>query len=125
MKEEEEEERGGRGNDINNENMNPTSPSKEEQVCRHSEKLAIVYGLMKTPANTQLVIVKNLRVCGDCHTASRMISKIRQREIVLRDSNRFHHIKDGQCSCQHDYIIDVTSRIYLCALVTFSLGSTK
>ena len=80
--------------------MNRTSDGKEEQVCRHSEKLAIVYGLMKTPANTQMVIVKNLRVCGDCHTASKMISKIRQREIVLRDSNRFHHIKDGQCSCQ-------------------------
>ena len=50
-----------------------------------------------------LVIVKNLRVCGDCHHVTKMIAKLRQREIVVRDANRFHRFdKQGNCSCQ-DY----------------------
>uniref|UniRef100_A0A2P2J2Y0 Putative pentatricopeptide repeat-containing protein At5g09950 n=1 Tax=Rhizophora mucronata TaxID=61149 RepID=A0A2P2J2Y0_RHIMU len=43
--------------------------------------------------------MKNLRVCGDCHSAFKYISKIVGRQIVLRDSNRFHHFEDGNCSC--------------------------
>ncbi|KAK2655213.1 hypothetical protein Ddye_008265 [Dipteronia dyeriana] len=32
----------------------------------HSEKLAIVFGLIATPEGTPIRIMKNLRVCGDC-----------------------------------------------------------
>eukprot|EP01018_Ginkgo_biloba_P033469 Gb_14617 [translate_table: standard] len=72
---------------------------KELLLCHHSEKLAIVFGLISTPPGTTIQVVKNLRVCGDCHTATKFISKIVGREIVVRDANRFHHFKDGQCSC--------------------------
>jgi pentatricopeptide repeat protein len=72
---------------------------KEEVVCHHSEKLAIAYGLLKTPPGTPIHIFKNLRVCGDCHNATKFISKIVGREIVARDASRFHHFKDGVCSC--------------------------
>ncbi|XP_071736815.1 pentatricopeptide repeat-containing protein At4g33990 [Rutidosis leptorrhynchoides] len=65
----------------------------------HSERLAIAYGIINTPARTSLRIFKNLRVCGDCHTATKFISKITEREIIVRDSNRFHNFKDGVCSC--------------------------
>ncbi|KQJ97609.1 hypothetical protein BRADI_3g32220v3 [Brachypodium distachyon] len=41
----------------------------------------------------------NLRVCGDCHDAIKLISEIADREIVVRDAKRFHHFKDGACSC--------------------------
>eukprot|EP01018_Ginkgo_biloba_P026223 Gb_06185 [translate_table: standard] len=72
---------------------------KETFLCGHSEKLAIAFGLLNTCAGTPLRITKNLRVCGDCHSATKFISKIVRREIILRDTNRFHHFKDGACSC--------------------------
>ncbi|XP_057847984.2 pentatricopeptide repeat-containing protein At3g26782, mitochondrial-like [Cryptomeria japonica] len=72
---------------------------KEILICHHSEKLAIAFGLLNTSPGTTIRVVKNLRVCRDCHTASKFISKIVAREIVVRDMNRFHHFKHGQCSC--------------------------
>ncbi|KGN62942.1 pentatricopeptide repeat-containing protein At4g21065 [Cucumis sativus] len=72
---------------------------KEDSLNRHSEKLAIAFGLLRTPPGTPIRIVKNLRVCSDCHSASKFISKIYDREIIMRDRNRFHHFKSGQCSC--------------------------
>ena len=72
---------------------------KAETLCKHSEKLAIAYGLISTPPGTSIRIFKNLRVCSDCHTATKFISKVTGREIVARDANRFHHFKDGLCSC--------------------------
>jgi pentatricopeptide repeat protein len=78
---------------------------EEEKVfhlSHHSEKLAIAFGLLNTPAGTPLRIFKNLQVCGDCHTATKFIAKIARREIIVRDVNRFHHFKDGLCSCR-DY----------------------
>ncbi|KVH99833.1 pentatricopeptide repeat-containing protein At4g21065-like [Cynara cardunculus var. scolymus] len=73
---------------------------KEDALNRHSEKLAIAFALLKTPPGTPIRIVKNLRVCGDCHSATKFISKIYSREILVRDRNRFHHFKDGVCSCK-------------------------
>eukprot|EP01018_Ginkgo_biloba_P000474 Gb_25130 [translate_table: standard] len=72
---------------------------KEQFLCHHSERLAIAFGLIITPPGTLIRIFKNLRVCGDCHTATKCMSKIVGREIVVRDANRFHHFKDGLCSC--------------------------
>ena len=72
---------------------------KVHALCVHSEKLAIAYGLMHTPRGMPIRVYKNLRVCSDCHTATGFISKVTGREIVARDANRFHHFKDGVCSC--------------------------
>eukprot|EP01018_Ginkgo_biloba_P031865 Gb_04144 [translate_table: standard] len=72
---------------------------KEHLLCHHSEKLAIAFGLLNVPPGTPIRIIKNLRVCGDCHSAIKFISMIVAREIVVRDANRFHHFKYGQCSC--------------------------
>ncbi|KAI3806868.1 hypothetical protein L1987_22785 [Smallanthus sonchifolius] len=72
---------------------------KMKMVCRHSERLAIAYGLISTRPKSKLLITKNLRVCEDCHVAIKFISKITEREIVFRDVNRYHHFKDGLCSC--------------------------
>ncbi|KAH9540911.1 hypothetical protein CY35_14G031200 [Sphagnum magellanicum] len=77
----------------------------EEKVfhlCHHSEKLAIALGLINTAPGTPLRIRKNLRVCEDCHTSIKFISKIVGRAIMVRDANRFHHFEDGICSCM-DY----------------------
>lgn len=59
---------------------------KEEILRHHSEKLAIAFGLISTPENTTLRIMKNLRVCNDCHSAIKYISKLSGREIVVRDA---------------------------------------
>ncbi|CAH8368503.1 unnamed protein product [Eruca vesicaria subsp. sativa] len=75
---------------------------KVKALSYHSEKLAIAFCLMKTRPGTPVRIIKNLRICGDCHLVMKMISKLYGREIVVRDCNRFHHFRDGSCSCR-DY----------------------
>lgn len=75
---------------------------KEEYVRYHSEKLAIAFGLMSTPRGSTIHIIKNLRVCNDCHTALKLISNVTGRKIVMRDANRFHCFGNGACSC-NDY----------------------
>ncbi|PPR96453.1 hypothetical protein GOBAR_AA24217 [Gossypium barbadense] len=72
---------------------------KETALNYHSEKLAIAFGLISTAPGTPIQIVKNLRVCKDCHTATKLLSKIYQRVIIVRDRKRFHHFRDGNCSC--------------------------
>lgn len=73
---------------------------KEKLLFLHSERLAVAYGLLKSLPGTVIRIVKNLRVCGDCHTVLKFISSIVERDIIVRDSNRFHHFSDGRCSCR-------------------------
>ncbi|KAL4180417.1 hypothetical protein AMTRI_Chr13g91970 [Amborella trichopoda] len=73
--------------------------AKEQALLYHSERLALAYGLISTPKGSTLRIIKNLRVCGDCHNWFKIVSKIVDREIILRDNKRFHHFKDGRCSC--------------------------
>ncbi|GAU18754.1 hypothetical protein TSUD_80430 [Trifolium subterraneum] len=71
----------------------------EEMLSYHSERLAIAFGLLSTSEGSTLTVMKNLRVCGDCHNAIKLVAKIVDREIVVRDSSRFHHFKNGICSC--------------------------
>ncbi|XXG41625.1 hypothetical protein AAC387_Pa01g2056 [Persea americana] len=80
----------------------PSDCRKENNVESHSEKLAIAFGIINTSPGTTLRISKNLRICGDCHNFTKSVSKITNREIIMRDLSRFHHFKDGSCSCR-DY----------------------
>ncbi|GJU81912.1 pentatricopeptide repeat-containing protein [Tanacetum coccineum] len=72
---------------------------KEHILYGHSEKLAVVLGILNTPKGATLQVIKNLRICEDCHDVIKFISMIEQREILVRDTNHFHHFKDGLCSC--------------------------
>ncbi|KAK1261708.1 Pentatricopeptide repeat-containing protein [Acorus gramineus] len=72
---------------------------KEQALLCHSEKLAIAYGILNLGTEQPIFVTKNLRVCGDCHTAIKFITKVTNREITVRDANRFHHFKNGVCSC--------------------------
>ncbi|KDP25879.1 hypothetical protein JCGZ_22909 [Jatropha curcas] len=72
---------------------------KEKMLWDHSERLAVAFVLINTGPETIIRITKNLRVCGDCHTVLKMISKLMCREIIMRDIRRFHHFRDGFCSC--------------------------
>ncbi|CAA6669191.1 unnamed protein product [Spirodela intermedia] len=72
---------------------------KEMALCEHSERLAIAYGMMKTAPPVAIRVVKNLRVCVDCHEVTKIISREFDREIVVRDRVRFHRFVGGVCSC--------------------------
>ncbi|KAL4184028.1 hypothetical protein AMTRI_Chr11g101300 [Amborella trichopoda] len=75
---------------------------KESAVRYHSEKLAIAFGLMSTEPGSVIRVVKNLRICSDCHVFIKFLSKKYKREIIVRDKSRFHHFRYGACSCK-DY----------------------
>ncbi|PKU74639.1 putative pentatricopeptide repeat-containing protein At3g11460, mitochondrial [Dendrobium catenatum] len=68
----------------------------------HSEKLAIAFGLLNTEPGREIVVIKNLRVCEDCHLFIKLVSKIANRRFVVRDATRYHHFEGGYCSCK-DY----------------------
>ncbi|XP_031475022.1 pentatricopeptide repeat-containing protein At3g16610-like [Nymphaea colorata] len=72
---------------------------KEHILRHHSEKLALAFGILNFDPGKTICITKNLRVCGDCHSAIKFFSKITERTIIVRDAIRFHHFKDGMCSC--------------------------
>lgn len=75
---------------------------KEAELENHSERLAIAFGLINVGIGSPIRIVKNLRVCNDCHNVTKLLSQIYSREIIVRDNSRFHHFKNGSCSCM-DY----------------------
>ncbi|KAJ3706012.1 hypothetical protein LUZ61_009717 [Rhynchospora tenuis] len=72
---------------------------KEKSLAVHSERLAVAFGLVSTKPGTEIKIMKNLRVCVDCHNAFKLIAKVTKRKIVVRDRSRFHHFSEGTCSC--------------------------
>ncbi|URD89148.1 PPR repeat [Musa troglodytarum] len=75
---------------------------KEEYLRYHSEKLAIAFGVIHMPPGAAIYIMKNLRMCDDCHVAVKLISIVTNRKLVVRDANRFHCFESGCCSCD-DY----------------------
>lgn len=72
---------------------------KENALSFHSEKIAVAFMLVNAAPCTPILIMKNLRVCVDCHVVLKLISKVYDREIAVRDCTRFHHFKNGTCSC--------------------------
>ncbi|XP_058763798.1 pentatricopeptide repeat-containing protein At1g19720-like [Vicia villosa] len=76
---------------------------KENTSGVHSEKLAIAFALIDFHSTPQILrIVKNLKMCRDCHDTAKYISLAYKCEIYLSDSKCLHHFKDGHCSCR-DY----------------------
>ncbi|KAK4253678.1 hypothetical protein QN277_010321 [Acacia crassicarpa] len=72
---------------------------KMGMINKHSEKIALAYGLLVTSSDEPIVIMKNLRICRDCHSTVKFVSLIEKRAIIIRDSKRFHQFLDGSCSC--------------------------
>lgn len=72
----------------------------------HSEKLAFAFAFALTESHRRpprvIRIVKNLRMCRDCHRTAKYLSVAYGCEIYVSDSNCFHHFKGGFCSCR-DY----------------------
>nr|AKH05213.1 chlororespiratory reduction 2 [Monsonia emarginata] len=78
---------------------NLTEEDKERIVLGHSEKLAVAFGLINSGGGEAIRITKNLRLCEDCHSFTKLISKFAEKEILVRDVNRYHHFQNGVCSC--------------------------
>ncbi|KAM0951448.1 putative tetratricopeptide-like helical domain superfamily, DYW domain-containing protein [Dioscorea sansibarensis] len=72
---------------------------KKNALMLHSEKLALAFALISTTAPSSIRIMKNIRICGDCHSVMKLASKAYGREIIVRDRNRFHKFTYGNCSC--------------------------
>ncbi|KVH88412.1 putative pentatricopeptide repeat-containing protein At5g52630 [Cynara cardunculus var. scolymus] len=75
---------------------------KNMAIRYHSERLAIAFALITFSDKKPIRVMKNLRICGDCHTAIKFMSRCSGRVIIVRDNNRFHRFEDGKCSCS-DY----------------------
>ncbi|PKA47542.1 Pentatricopeptide repeat-containing protein [Apostasia shenzhenica] len=88
--------------DLNQVIVDVDEEEKEGLLVVHSEKMAIAFGLASIDEGAPIRVMKNLRVCGDCHSFSKLVSRVYNQEIILRDQNRFHHFKGGTCSC-NDY----------------------
>lgn len=79
--------------------VDEVSDKKRLALRVHSERLAIAFGLLSLKPGMPIRVFKNLRVCNDCHEVTKLISRIYNVEIIVRDRARFHHFKDGTCSC--------------------------
>ncbi|KAK9140835.1 hypothetical protein Scep_010516 [Stephania cephalantha] len=79
-----------------------TEEEKEGNLSCHSEKLATAFVILKTSPGTEIRVSKNLRTCYDCHCWMKMVSKVLNRVIIMRDRIRFHRFEGGSCSC-NDY----------------------
>ncbi|CAN4091288.1 unnamed protein product [Withania somnifera] len=88
--------------DLTNVLMDVDEEEKEFLLIRHSEKIAMAFGLISTSRGHPIRIVKNLRMCSDCHSFTKFVSNVYDRNIVVRDNNRFHFFQGGRCSCS-DY----------------------
>ncbi|XP_077246418.1 pentatricopeptide repeat (PPR) superfamily protein [Tasmannia lanceolata] len=72
---------------------------KDPSVYIHSEKLAVAFGLISLSPEIPIRIIKNLRVCNDCHNWMKFVTRISCRSVIVRDAYRFHHFDGGVCSC--------------------------
>jgi len=75
--------------------------AKKIKLCYHSEKMALAFAIINSSPNDHIFITKNLRMCPDCHAATAAISVLENRDISIRDANRWHHFRHGTCSCNN------------------------
>lgn len=80
-----------------------TDQFDELNLCGHSEKLALGFGLISTPLGTTLRVTESVSVCSNCLAFMEFVSKLAEREIILRDAIQFHLFEDGVCSCTDDW----------------------
>ncbi|KAL8188678.1 hypothetical protein R6Q57_011180 [Mikania cordata] len=66
----------------------------------HSVRLAVCIGLISTSIGTP--VLKNVRICEDCHDDMKKFSLVCHIERIVGDSKIYHHFDHGQCSCR-DY----------------------
>ncbi|KAH0910040.1 hypothetical protein HID58_033361 [Brassica napus] len=85
--------------DLSSVPYNASDDEKRSILICHTEKLALAFSLLTTSRDCEIKIMKNLRMCQDCHTFMRLASEVTGRVIIMRDNMRFHHFRSGACSC--------------------------
>ncbi|KAF5734143.1 pentatricopeptide repeat-containing protein [Tripterygium wilfordii] len=85
--------------EITSELHNLGAEEKGYVLSYHSEKLAIAFGVLATPPGTTIRVAKNIRTCVDCHKFAEFVSAVYNRVVIIRDRTRFHHFREGHCSC--------------------------
>ncbi|KAG9160447.1 hypothetical protein Leryth_008848 [Lithospermum erythrorhizon] len=78
---------------------------KEDSMTGHSEKRAVAFAIARLANKRPIRVIKNLRMCKDCHMFMKLISKVYKQELLVRDRSRFHNFKNGSCSCG-DYCLE-------------------
>ena len=77
----------------------------------HSEKIALAFALINMPAGATIRIMKNIRICRDCHSAFKYVSKVFDREIVVT-------LIDSTISAMVLVLVEITgdydSLVYMC-----------
>ncbi|KAJ4871845.1 Pentatricopeptide repeat-containing protein [Raphanus sativus] len=73
---------------------------KEEQLLLRSDKLAFAHAFLNTKPRGRVSVMQNMRICPDGHETCKMLTLITGRELVSRDSKRFHNYRNGVCSCK-------------------------
>ncbi|KAJ0262071.1 Pentatricopeptide repeat-containing protein [Hirschfeldia incana] len=68
---------------------------KEDQLLFRSGKLAFAHAFLITKPRGRVSVLQNMRICHDGHETCKMLTLITGRELVSRDSKRFHWYKDG------------------------------
>lgn len=58
---------------------------KKKLLWCHSDKLGVAFGLLSgvTPVGKPLRIIKNLRICRDCHESFKYIATLTKRIIIV------------------------------------------
>ncbi|KAM7268405.1 hypothetical protein ACFE04_010571 [Oxalis oulophora] len=88
--------------DISAELHNLQADDKRCALVNHSEKLAMAFGVLTTPPGTTIRVANSCRLCVDCHNFAKFLSEVYNREVDIRDGKKFHHFREGHCSC-NDY----------------------
>ncbi|WCJ31046.1 Pentatricopeptide repeat (PPR) superfamily protein [Euphorbia peplus] len=76
---------------------------KKDFLFYHSAKLAATYGLLVTKPGKPIRVVKNINLCGDCHSFLKHVSAVTGREMLVRDASGFHCFSNGGCSCNDNW----------------------
>ncbi|KAG7598667.1 DYW domain [Arabidopsis suecica] len=71
----------------------------KEQVFGYREEIAVVESLLKSKPRSSITLITNVRIVGDCHNMMKLMSVITGRELIKRDSKRYHYFKNGICNC--------------------------
>lgn len=72
---------------------------KERFLWLYSERLVLVFVLVRILMVSFIRIFKNFRICVDCYVVIKFILKVVDREIIVRDINRFYYFQYGICFC--------------------------
>ncbi|KAG6390000.1 hypothetical protein SASPL_151476 [Salvia splendens] len=76
---------GVRGDDATREAYEKLGEVMSRIQVEGGEKLAVAFGMARSGGARRVRVVKNLRVCRDCHNVMKLISKVYELEIVLRE----------------------------------------